>query len=86
VAPTTRAERRRRVLEFIVRFQAHYGYPPTLRQIALGAGLGSVGTAHRLVSRLTVAGYLAHRCGNRQLWTVLRMADELDDRGPGATG
>lgn len=51
------ASSRERVLDFILRFVASEGYPPTYREIAAGCGIG-LNTAWEHVRRLEAEGRL----------------------------
>ncbi len=52
------AASRERVLDFIRRFVASEGYPPTYREIAAGVGLKSANTAYHHVQKLQEDGRL----------------------------
>jgi SOS-response transcriptional repressor LexA len=55
------AERRQAILAFIVGFKTVHRYPPTVRQIADGVGLVSLGAVHGHLHRLVREGRLVHR-------------------------
>lgn len=50
--------RQREVFEFIRRHIAKHGTAPSVREIAAGVGLSSIGATHRLVSSIIDRGYL----------------------------
>lgn len=67
-----------RVLDFIRRYLAQYGYAPSLSEIANGIGIQSKGTAHRHVQALAEAGELRLIAGRKrgiELATRRRKAD-----------
>lgn len=51
-------EKQNNVLDFIKKFTASHGYPPSIREIGKGLGLSSPATVHTHVRRLCNAGYL----------------------------
>lgn len=48
-----------RVLAWTVAYVREHGYPPTLREIAVGVGLSSTSSVSYQLRRLEHAGYLA---------------------------
>ncbi|MBM3499986.1 MAG: transcriptional repressor LexA [Armatimonadetes bacterium] len=66
-------EKRRRILEFIVKATEQHGYPPTVREIGEAVGLKSSSTVHFHLKILTELGYL-HRDGS--LTRALRLSEE----------
>jgi repressor LexA len=72
-------DKRRQILEFIVRATEEHGYPPTVREIGEAVGLKSSSTVHFHLKILAELGYL-HRDGS--LTRALRLSDE----GQAATG
>ena len=51
-------EKQNNVLDFIKKFTATHGYPPSIREIGKGLGLSSPATVHTHVRKLCNAGYL----------------------------
>lgn len=51
-------EKQNNVLDFIKKFTAMHGYPPSIREIGKGLGLSSPATVHTHVKKLCNAGYL----------------------------
>ena len=47
-----------RILRYIVSYTDEHGYAPTMREIATGVGLTSVGTVHRHIETLKEKGLL----------------------------
>src|SRR5260221_13775688 len=65
--------REREVLEFLAQFQNHYGYSPTLSEIAKATGHKSNSTVHALIRALVDKGYVQKVEGNAR---VLKILDE----------
>lgn len=51
-------EKQTNVLDFIKKFTATHGYPPSIREIGKGLGLSSPATVHTHIKKLCNAGYL----------------------------
>lgn len=51
-------EKQNNVLDFIKKFSAEHGYPPSIREIGQALGLSSPATVHTHVRKLCNAGYL----------------------------
>ena len=51
-------EKQNNVLDFIKKFTATHGYPPSIREIGKGLNLSSPATVHTHVKNLCKAGYL----------------------------
>jgi len=51
-------EKQNNVLDFIKKYTALHGYPPSIREIGKGLGLSSPATVHTHVRKLCNAGYL----------------------------
>ena len=51
-------EKQSNVLDFIKKYSADHGYPPSIREIGQGLGLSSPATVHTHVKKLCNAGYL----------------------------
>lgn len=51
-------EKQNNVLDFIKKFTATHGYPPSIREIGKGLGLSSPATVHTHVKKLCNAGYI----------------------------
>ncbi len=51
-------DKQNNVLDFIKKFTASHGYPPSIREIGKGLGLSSPATVHTHVKKLCNAGYL----------------------------
>jgi len=63
----------REVLEFLAQFQNHYGYSPTLSEIAKATGHKSNSTVHALIRALVDKGYVQKVQGNAR---VLKIIDQ----------
>ncbi len=63
----------REVLEFLAQFQNHYGYSPTLMEIANATQHKSVSTIHAIIRSLVDKGYIQKVDGNAR---VLRILDQ----------
>jgi repressor LexA len=50
--------RQQEIFQFIKRYAAKYGYPPTVREIGKAVGLASSSTVHAHLANLERAGYL----------------------------
>ncbi len=61
----------REILEFLVQFQNHHGYSPTLTEIAKGTGHRSNSTVHTLIKSLVAKGYIQKVDGNARVLKVL---------------
>lgn len=51
-------EKQNNVLDFIKKYTATHGYPPSIREIGDGLGLSSPATVHTHIKKLCNAGYL----------------------------
>lgn len=51
-------EKQNNVLDYIKKFTATHGYPPSIREIGKGLGLSSPATVHTHVKKLCNAGYI----------------------------
>jgi repressor LexA len=51
-------KRQQEIFDFIKRYSAKYGYPPTVRDIGKAVGLASSSTVHALLANLEQAGLL----------------------------
>ena len=63
----------REVLEFLSQFQRHYGYSPTLGEIAKATGHRSNSTVHAIIRSLVEKGYVQKVEGNSR---VLKIIDQ----------
>ena len=61
----------RDVLEFLAQFQKHYGYSPTLSEIAKGTGHRSNSTVHTLIRSLVEKGYVQKVEGNTRVLKII---------------
>lgn len=66
-------KKEREVLEFLAQFQNHYGYSPTLMEIAHATQHKSVSTIHAIIRSLVDKGYIQKVDGNAR---VLRILDQ----------
>lgn len=64
-------KKEREVLEFLAQFQKHYGYSPTLGEIAKATGHKSNATIHTLVRSLVDKGYVQKVEGNTRVLKIL---------------
>lgn len=60
----------KQVLEFLLQFQAKYGYSPTLVEIAKGTGYRSVSTIHTVIRNLVEKGFIQKVDGNTRVLTI----------------
>jgi repressor LexA len=67
--------RQRRILEFIREFYAANGFAPTLREIAVGVGLGSPSTVLYQLGELQRMGWVRRHPGLPRALVVLNPAD-----------
>lgn len=63
----------REILEYLAQFQKHYGYSPTLSEIAKATGHRSNSTIHSLIRSLVEKGYIQKVDGNTR---VLKIVNE----------
>ena len=63
----------REILEYLAQFQKHYGYSPTLSEIAKATGHRSNSTIHSLIRSLVEKGYIQKVDGNNR---VLKIVNE----------
>lgn len=61
----------REVLEFLAQFQNHYGYSPTLSEIAKATGHKSNSTVHALIRALVDKGYVQKVQGNARVLKII---------------
>jgi repressor LexA len=61
----------REVLEFLAQFQNHYGYSPTLTEIAKATGHKSNSTVHAIVRSLVEKGYVQKVEGNARVLKII---------------
>ncbi len=66
-------KKEREVLEFLSQFQRHYGYSPTLGEIAKATGHPSNSTVHAIIRSLVEKGYVQKVEGNSR---VLKIIDQ----------
>src|ERR1700738_563313 len=66
-------KRQQEIFDFIKRYSARYGYPPTVRDIGKAVGLASSSTVHQHLANLEKSGLLRRD-------TSKRRAIELRDR------
>ena len=72
-------EKQNNVLDFIKKFTADHGYPPSIREIGKGLGLSSPATVHTQVKKLCNAGYL--KVDNNKFRAMEILVDnEYDDK------
>jgi repressor LexA len=67
--------RQRRILEFIREFYGANGFAPTLREIAVGVGLGSPSTVLYQLGELQRMGWVRRHPGLPRALVVLNPAD-----------
>jgi len=61
----------REVLEFLAQFQRHYGYSPTLSEIAKATAHKSNATIHSLIRSLVEKGYVQKVEGNARVLKII---------------
>lgn len=61
----------REILEFLAQFQSHYGYSPTLAEIARATGHKSNSTVHTILKSLVDKGYVQKVDGNTRVLKIL---------------
>ena len=64
-------KKEREVLEYIAQFQAHYGFSPTLVEIAKATGHKSNSTIHALIRSLVDKGYVQKDEGNNRVLKII---------------
>src|SRR5919202_153685 len=74
-------ERQRKILEFIIDFQKHNGFPPTIRELGEAFGIGSLRGVTVHLDALTRKGYTTGERPARSFHTTMR-----DPRGPSGLG
>lgn len=62
----------KKLTEFVGRFNAEHGYPPTFREIADHFGVSSTSTVHRAVHKLIEQGVLEQRPGASRTLVVVK--------------
>lgn len=73
-------EKQNNVLDFIKKFTATHGYPPSIREIGKALGLSSPATVHTHVRKLCNAGYL--KVDNNKFRAMEILVDnEYEDKG-----
>lgn len=65
-------KKERQVLEYLAQFQSHYGYSPTLKEIAQATGHRSVSTIHAIIRTLVDKGYVQKVDGNTRVLKILQ--------------
>lgn len=66
----------KRVFVFIKSFMNNYGYPPTVREIAKGADIGSTSTVHSALNILESKGYIYRDMGQSRSIVVAGTSTE----------
>lgn len=64
-------KKEREVLEFLSQFQRHYGYSPTLGEIAKATGHRSNSTVHAIIRSLVEKGYVQKVEGNSRVLKII---------------
>ena len=77
-------KKEREVLEFLSQFQRHYGYSPTLGEIAKATGHKSNSTVHAIIRALVEKGYVQKVEGNSRVLKILdqRVASAMNGTQP----
>ena len=70
-------ERRKQILEFIGKFHAKEGFPPSLMEICEALGLASRGSLHKHVRSLEEEGLLESSPGKKRAWRLTEPAWDL---------
>jgi repressor LexA len=73
-------ERRQQILEWLAKFQARKGFPPSVREIGEALGLASAGSLHKHLQALEKGGYLERSPGKKRTWSVTNKAWDLIGR------
>ncbi len=68
------SDRQKRILEFIQRFSAENGYPPSIREIGQAAGISSTSVVNYNLNRLVDEGYLTR---DQNVSRGLRLTEKL---------
>lgn len=68
------SDRQKRILEFIQRFSAENGYPPSIREIGEAAGISSTSVVNYNLNRLVDEGFLAR---DQNVSRGLRLTEKL---------
>ncbi len=71
-------DKQKNVLDFIKKFIATNGYPPSIREIGKGLGLSSPATVHTHVKKLCKAGYLKVNTNKFRAMEILVDNEYLD--------
>ena len=72
------SDRQRRMLEFIERYHADAGYPPSIREIGEAVGISSTSVVNYNLNRLVEEGYLDRQ---QNVSRGLRLTDKLTRAG-----
>ncbi len=75
------SDRQKRMLEFIQRFTADSGYPPSIREIGEAAEISSTSVVNYNLNRLVEEGFLSR---DQNVSRGLRLTDKLGARGRAA--
>jgi repressor LexA len=76
-------KRQQEIFDFIKRYSARYGYPPTVRDIGKAVGLASSSTVHQHLSNLEKIGLLRRDPSKPRAIELLDRAVEQVDRAVG---
>lgn len=81
------SEREQRILEYMREYVAKWGYPPTVRDVAVALGIKSTSTVHKSIAALEKAGAIKKQAGKRRALDIVgsepakapSAAEERDD-------
>src|SRR3954454_21671348 len=76
-------KRQQEIFDFIKRYSAKYGYPPTVRDIGKAVGLASSSTVHAHLANLERLGLLRRDPSKPR---AIEMLDRVREDGGGAVG
>lgn len=65
-------KKEREILEYLAQFQKHYGYSPTLAEIAKATGHKSISTIHTIIRTLVEKQYIQKVDGNVRVLKILQ--------------
>ena len=63
-------KRQQQVLDFMARYQAGHGFPPSVREICKGLGLASPGSLLKHLRVLEAEGHLSREPGKKRAWKL----------------
>lgn len=74
-------KKEREMLEYLAQFQKHFGYSPTLAELAEATGHRSKSTVHALIKSLVDKGYVQKVDGNTRVLKIIEEKVKLASMG-----